>query len=208
MDDTYRTIGRESRVETKVKGSRFIAESRLVATVDEAMARLENIRKREHAATHHCWAYRVGLDNEQVFKYSDDGEPTGTAGRPIFDVIEGDDVTHCLIVVTRYYGGTKLGTGGLARAYGEAAREVMNSSRVTVRHLTQRFELELDFSHYKVVELMLARLKATVRDSQFTDRVRLVVEVRQSLAERLEREYVELTHGKAKIEAIDGAESD
>ncbi|MCP4685670.1 MAG: YigZ family protein, partial [bacterium] len=128
MDDSYLTIKRESKIDTKVKGSRFIGETFKVANVAEALEKLDEVRKREYNATHHCYAYITGLGREQVFKYSDDGEPSGTAGRPIYDIIAGADVTSILCVVTRYFGGTKLGTGGLVRAYGETAREALKAS--------------------------------------------------------------------------------
>ncbi|MCK4606997.1 MAG: YigZ family protein, partial [candidate division Zixibacteria bacterium] len=118
MDDQYYEIAGPARIEIKRKGSRFIAETGAVSSVEEAHEQLETVRSREHAATHHCYAYRVGIADEARFKYSDDGEPGGTAGRPIYDVICGCEVTNALLVVTRYFGGTKLGTGGLARAYG------------------------------------------------------------------------------------------
>ena len=114
-DDVYYQILKTARHETKVKGSRFIAECATVATADEALSFLGAIRKREHAATHHCYAYTVGLFDDMQFKYSDDGEPSGTAGRPIYDMIGGQELSNCIVVVTRYFGGTKLGTGGLVR---------------------------------------------------------------------------------------------
>ena len=116
MDDQYFIIARDSTVEIKIKNSRFIGESRHANSVAEALTRLEGIRKREYSATHHCFAYRVGLGHDPVFKYSDDGEPSGTAGKPIYDYIQGSEVTNLLLVVTRYFGGTKLGTGGLTHA--------------------------------------------------------------------------------------------
>jgi len=98
MDDVYYQILRTARHETKVKGSRFIAECATVATVDEALSFLGAIRKREHAATHHCFAYTVGLFDDMQFKYSDDGEPSGTAGRPIYDMLGGQELSNCAVV--------------------------------------------------------------------------------------------------------------
>lgn len=198
-DDSYRTIARESQIEIKVKGSRFIGESRLVSDPEHALAKLAEIRKREYSATHHCWAYRTGTEEPVAFKYSDDGEPSGTAGKPIFDVIAGDNLTNCLVVVTRYFGGTKLGTGGLVRAYGDAARQVLDASGVKVCYHTIGYVLEMDFTYYNPVQQLLTRLEAVINDSQFTDRVTLHVAIRRSLAETLERDYVETTQGKASI---------
>ncbi len=199
MVDTYQTIAREARIEIKVKGSRFIGESRLTDGVDDALGMLDAIRRREFAATHHCWAYRIGTDGTPVFKYSDDGEPGGTAGRPIFDALEGNAITNCLLVVTRYFGGTKLGTGGLARAYSETARQTLDASGVKTCYHTVDYELEMEFPFYNPVHQLLARLQAETTESYFTDRVRLRIAVRRSLAERLEQEYAESTQGKATI---------
>lgn len=205
MDDAYHTIKSESQIEIKVKGSRFIGETRLSSDPDSALAALEQIRKREYNATHHCWAYRVGLGAECNFKYSDDGEPSGTAGKPIYDVLEGRDLTNTLVVVTRYYGGTKLGTGGLVRAYGEAAREALDKSGVREHYLTDTFDLELAFPAYNLVQQLVARLEATIVDSTFTDTVALTVTVRRSRTNQFESEFIEITQGKATIRKTDDA---
>ncbi|MCK4857045.1 MAG: YigZ family protein, partial [candidate division Zixibacteria bacterium] len=138
----------ESQIEIKVKGSRFIGETCLVASVDEAVARLAVVRKREYQATHHCYAYVTGWPDQVGFKYSDDGEPSGTAGRPIYDVITGHALTNLLVVVTRYFGGTKLGTGGLVRAYSEAARAAVEASGRHQQFLTRDYRFVLEFARY------------------------------------------------------------
>ena len=120
MEDTYLTLREGAEAQIKVKGSRFLAEAVPVADEAVAEAALATIRKREYNATHHCTAYRIGPAAD-LFRFNDDGEPSGTAGQPILRQIEGRELTNTLVVVTRYYGGTKLGTGGLIRAYGEAA---------------------------------------------------------------------------------------
>src|SRR5690625_6678228 len=127
--------------ELKIKDSRFIAESFGVEDVDHALSLIETIRRREHSATHHCWAYRIDAD---TFRFNDDGEPSGTAGAPILRQIEGRELINTLVVVTRYYGGTKLGTGGLIRAYGDAAAEVLAISRIETRIRRETFDLEFD----------------------------------------------------------------
>lgn len=120
MSDTFHTIARAAEAEIKVDGSRFLAEAIPVDSRATVASEIEAIREREHKATHHCTAYRLGRDGADA-RSNDDGEPTGTAGPPILRQIEARDLTNTLVVVTRYYGGTKLGTGGLVRAYGDAA---------------------------------------------------------------------------------------
>ncbi|MBN1211464.1 MAG: YigZ family protein [candidate division Zixibacteria bacterium] len=202
MDDRYQTIAKEARSEIKVKGSRFIGESFLVSDTEQALEKLSTVRKREHAASHHCFAWRVGIAEEMTFKYSDAGEPVGTAGKPIYDVIAGREITNVLLVVTRYFGGTKLGTGGLARAYSDAAKAVLEQAGVEENFLTARFKIELDFSLYDRWQKLISNLEVKTIDSAFTDRVAMILEIRLTRAERLQEAFTELTGGKGKIEQV------
>lgn len=200
MDDLYFTIRVPSRHEIKIKGSRFISESEVVASVEEAQKALERIRKREFAATHHCYAHRVGLFDQMRFKYSDDGEPSGTAGRPIYDVICGHKLTDTLVVITRYFGGTKLGTGGLVKAYCAAAKQVIEKSGIRECYLTERYKVEIEFSIFDQVTKALHLYAAKQINADFSDRVSLELEVRESRAEELLAEITRLSAGNAKIE--------
>lgn len=202
MSDTYHTIAREAQTESKVKGSRFIGETYLVSTAEEALEALEKVRKREYSATHHCYAWVTGRENESAFKYSDDGEPNGTAGKPIYDVVTGAEVTNVLCVVTRYFGGTKLGTGGLVRAYGDAAREAMAASGRRQHFVQDHYQLTFEFSLYDKLLQVLHALKANVEDSQFTDQVSLRVAIRQSRSKDLIAQYIETTSGRGEYEQI------
>lgn len=206
MDDAYTTIQTASQLELKVKGSRFIGETFLVGSGDKAAACLESVRRREYRATHHCYAYVTGLASRVEFKYSDDGEPSGTAGRPIYDIIIGHGLTDLLVVVTRYFGGTKLGTGGLVRAYGEAARAAIEASGRHEQFLTGDYRLVLEFARYDQLLREIGKLGASVIDSEFSDEVVLKVRVRRSLAERLVATFVELSSGKGQVEEIDTPE--
>ena len=120
MTDGYYEPGKELEVETKIKKSIFIAQVRVCKTENEAKDKLKEIAANHKQATHNCYAYRVGIEKVDAY-YSDDGEPAGTAGKPILGAILRHDITNCLIVVTRYYGGTKLGVRGLIEAYGNSA---------------------------------------------------------------------------------------
>ncbi|MBD3333696.1 DUF1949 domain-containing protein [candidate division GN15 bacterium] len=202
MDDSYLTIKQPARHEIKVKGSRFIGESFIAASPENAVALLEEVRKREHAATHHCFAWQAGLFDERQFKYSDDGEPSGTAGKPIYDVICGRELDYVLLVVTRYFGGTKLGTGGLVRAYSETAQKVLDDSGWKRHYVMALFQVTIDFSLYDPLMKLLHQHQATQDDAQFTDRVRVVLAIRQSRAAEFEQAIVELSKGQAEIEAI------
>lgn len=200
MDDLYYTIDKPARTEIKIKGSRFIGETSLVNSIEETNRQLAVIRKREHAATHHCYAYRVGLFDELQFKYSDDGEPGGTAGRPIYDVITGKDITNILLVVTRYFGGTKLGTGGLVRAYSEASSKALNLSGIKENYLTESIKVELHFSFYDQLVKLINRFSAIQKNADFSDHVSIELEVRKSKIDILTNAIIEITNGQAKIE--------
>ena len=202
MDDVYHTPAKEAQHEIKVKGSRFIAECCLVSSPDEAITVLADIRKREHAATHHCYAWRAGLFDDMTFKYSDDGEPSGTAGRPIYDAICGRELENVLVVVTRYYGGTKLGTGGLARAYGETAAGALDKAGRKTQYLTARYRVVIDFGLFDQLNRMLAKYEARQVKADYSDRVTLEIEIRLSRSEALVAAMIELSGGKATIEQL------
>jgi len=202
MEDAYLTIERESRAEIKVKGSRFIGETFCVGGVETALEKLEQVRKREYSATHHCYAYLVGLEEEAAFKYSDDGEPSGTAGHPIYDVITGTGVTNVLCVVTRYFGGTKLGTGGLVRAYGEAAREALAASGTRRHYIKARYRFVIGFSLYDRWQNAVRKLGAETAASEFSDVVTMEIEIRTSRAQQLLELFTEITAGKGEVEEI------
>ncbi len=182
--------------ELKIKGSRFIAEAFGVEDVDDALSRIDVIRRREHAATHHCWAYRIDAD---TFRFNDDGEPSGTAGAPILRQIEGRELINTLVVVTRYYGGTKLGTGGLIRAYGDAAAGVLDISRIETRIRRVTFDLEFDYADTSAAMQALSRFDAPVVDSDYGTTTKLRVAVREVQADAFEAAYIEATAARGMI---------
>ena len=199
MSDTYRMIARPTLAEPpKSKGSRFIGEAFPVTTEAEAEARLDAVRKREYAATHWCWAWRLGLEGD-AFRTSDDGEPSGSAGAPILRQIDARDLTNTLVVVTRYYGGTKLGVGGLVRAYGEAASDALDAAR-TVEHVV-RVPVRLRFAYDDTSPAMhtVNRFDAEIAEQHYTANTELVVRVRRSEAEALRAAFVEALGGRGEV---------
>lgn len=207
MDDEYYTIRNYSLVETKVQGSRFLGETVMAESPEDVQAKLADIRKREHAASHHCFAWQIGRGQHMSFKYSDDGEPNGTAGRPIYDALTGADVTNALVTVTRYFGGTKLGTGGLARAYKDAAQLSLEKAGRVTQYVTATLGVGFNFSLYERWMIVLNKMGATVLDSQFSDKVDMKLCVRLSRLEELKRTFVELTSGKGQIEVLRQSEA-
>ncbi|MCP4565999.1 MAG: YigZ family protein [FCB group bacterium] len=196
--DSYRTLGSAGTHEIKIKASRFIARGFPVADADEATALLENIRKREYSATHHCFAWVTGLESE-IFKYSDDGEPSGTAGRPIYQVLIGRKLKNTLIVVTRYYGGTKLGTGGLIRAYSRAASEMLDKADIVEKLICDRLEFSLPFALYDRLMRIINTDKLEIVEQDFSDLVKMVINIRKSKTDKFMAQLIELTGGKIAI---------
>lgn len=200
--DSYRTLESHCFHEIKVKGSRFIGLGYSAESEAAAQEILDDIRKREHAATHHCFAYTIGIDGA-VFKYSDDGEPSGTAGRPIYQAIIGRNLTNVLVVVVRYYGGTKLGTGGLTRAYSQTATELLDGADIIERLVCDRLKFTLPFALYDRLMRFVNREGYAIIDQHFAENVTMELEVRTSHTERFISFLTELSGGKVDV-AVNG----
>ena len=199
--DRYLSVEDGPETELKVKGSRFLGRVFSVASADEADGRLQSLRKRHHSATHQCWASRLGLPESPTERFDDDGEPSGTAGRPILNQLLGDDVYDTLVVVTRYFGGTKLGTGGLARAYGDAAAMALDAAPKRVVLREARLSLECGFDDVGAVEACVARAGSDVYrvERAYDPSPKLTLFVRRSRAEEVAAAIVEATAGRAKV---------
>ena len=164
-----------------------------------ALDRVGEVQAREHTATHHCWAYRLGPDDPAP-RASDDGEPSGSAGGPILRELEGRDLHHVVVVVTRYYGGTKLGVGGLARAYGEAAGAALDAGRQ--RRVVLRVPVRLAFAFDDTAPAMrlLDQFDAELAEQTHTAQgTTLTLAVRRSQAEALRTAFVEATSGRGTV---------
>ncbi len=202
MDDFYITIAEEAEREIKIKASRFIGRTYKVFSFDEIDAQLKSTRKKEYNANHNCYAYIIGSGTDEKFKYSDDGEPNGTAGKPMYDVLHGHNLTNTLVIVTRYFGGTKLGTGGLVRAYGDCVKAVLEKSGETKIYQTTLLQVRLALPLYNKLMQVVIKIGAKQKDAQFSDMVDAKLEIRNSLVEKLEDEIIELSGGKAVIERL------
>lgn len=179
MSDSYRTIEGDATATLKVDGSRFIAEAIPVSDRTAVENGLQLVRDREHKATHHCSAYRLGRDGHD-FHYDDDGEPSGTAGQPILRQIDGRDLTNTLVVVTRYFGGTKLGTGGLVRAYGDAADAALDQAAIVERIVRTPVRVRFDYDDTAAARQLLQRFDVSIQESDYTDVTEWTVRVRAS----------------------------
>lgn len=202
MQDSFLTISGRRESELKIKRSRFIATAIPADSREAAEEEYQSLQKQYHDATHNCFAYQVGRDAESGFRYSDDGEPSGTAGRPIYDAITSAGVTDLLVVVTRYYGGIKLGTGGLARAYRDAARQVLEDAKIVEKLIEQRFRIVYDHEQTSIVMKILSDYGIPPLDTSYGEQVTLECAIRLSRFEAIRRELVELSHGRVQVEQV------
>lgn len=194
--DFYLTVESAFRApEFKVKGSSFIADIVPVANKEAIDLALTAIRKEFYDATHHCFAYRLGPTGS-ILRAADDGEPSGTAGKPILLILTSAKLTDVLLVVTRFYGGTKLGTGGLARAYAESAQQAVSMAKIKQVLLTQEITLTFSYDDSSHVERMLSQYEAIKGDSIYLDSVQMKVQLRRSRVEPFIAQITESLHGR------------
>lgn len=176
FSDSYKTISRSSEGIYKDKGSKFIAIACPVITEEDVKERLTEIRNKYHDARHHCFAYVLGYD-KSAFRYNDDGEPSGTAGRPIYGQINSKDLTNTLVVVVRYFGGVKLGVRGLINAYKAAASDALLQVDIITKTVNEIFSLEFDYLMMNSVMKIIkdADLKILSQDFQLDCKLEYIV---------------------------------
>ena len=195
---TYQTVYEAGIGEIVEKKSRFIAHVFPVRTEEEVLLKIEQMKKKYWDARHNCHAYILG-DGGEVSRCSDDGEPSGTAGRPILDVLTGQGLTDVLVVVTRYFGGTLLGTGGLIRAYSAATQEGLKQSRVITKRLGKRLTIRTDYNGIGKLQYVVMNLGLPVEDTVYGEDVRIKVFVAVEDCERVEKEITEASNGQAGL---------
>jgi len=183
--DSYLRVATEARASVKIEKSEFIGIVFPVEAENEFSEALRRIEKEFHSATHHCWAFRIGPGKDQHSRSSDSGEPSGTAGKPILSAIESQELSDTAVVVVRYYGGVKLGTGGLARAYRDAARAVLSAAAVVERILYDRLEIRTSFATAGVVHRLIHPPDIILVEEISADDRRFILDVRKSRSEAL-----------------------
>lgn len=198
MLENYKTVYKAGTGEVIEKKSRFIGMASSAESEAQALAFIENVKKQYWDARHHCFAYVIG-ENCGIQRMNDDGEPAKTAGKPILDVLQGEKLHDTVIVVTRYFGGTLLGTGGLVRAYTQAAREAVASSVIITRILGAKLQISLDYTEHGKVQYLLMQRGLTVLSTDYTDRVSVEVMVPHDQKKELVKELTEGTNGKAGL---------
>jgi uncharacterized YigZ family protein len=182
IQDTYKSIAAPSDGLYKELGSRFIASAWPVETEEEVKAVVDGLKKKYHDARHHCYAYRLGLDGGR-FRANDDGEPSGSAGRPILGQIDSAGLSDVLVVVVRYFGGIKLGIPGLIRAYKSATADALTQAQGVEKVAGEHWCLDFDYLSMNAVMKAVKDLGLPQKDQQFGERCTMTVRVRLSSTE-------------------------
>lgn len=202
MLSQYKTVYAGGEAEIIEKKSRFIATVKPVKSEEEAIAFIEGLKKKYWNATHNCSAYVIG-EHFQVQRCSDDGEPSGTAGKPMLDVLLGEELHDTAVVVTRYFGGTLLGTGGLVRAYQASTKAGLEASTVITKMHGSRVSVETDYTGLGKIQYILGQRGLTILNSEYTDKVALEVLLPEAEVKAVMAEITEGTNGQAVMEVME-----
>lgn len=194
VNDSYLTIDGEAEAIYKQLSSKFLAYAYHVTSEEQIHTLIEALRKRYYDATHHCYAYRLGHDGA-VFRANDDGEPSSTAGRPILGQLLSHELTDCLIVVVRYFGGTKLGVPGLIQAYKESAAAVIAQSRIVERTVDEVFEVSFSYISMNDIMRIIKEMQPRIVEQQFDNLCTMRLAIRSSQATEL----------KERLSKVEGA---
>ncbi len=177
--DNFLTINAPSEGEYKEKGSKFLAYTYPFSNDEQLPLILQEIRTKHPKARHFCYAYKLGLDNDN-YRINDDGEPSGTAGKPIYGQILSHELTNVLVVVVRYFGGTKLGASGLIHAYKEAAKDALNQAEIVTKYLFKYYTLEFSYEHMGHIMNAIKECNIEILDKNFADDCQIKIGLRLS----------------------------
>ena len=193
-----KTVYSGGEAEIVEKKSRFIATVRPVSSEEEAVAFINEMKKKYWDARHNCSAFVIG-DRQEMSRCSDDGEPAQTAGRPMLDVLLREEIHNVAVVVTRYFGGVLLGTGGLVRAYQKATQEGLAASTIIDKKKGRKLTIDTDYTGLGKLQYLVAQNDLTTIDTLYTEKVTLILMIPSELQEKIEKEITEVTSGNARI---------
>ena len=196
--DTYKTIGLPNEGLYKEKGSRFISYAFPVTNEHQIKEIITNLKKEHHSARHHCFAWRLGSDL-QSFRVNDDGEPSGTAGKPIFSQIQLHGLTNILIIVVRYFGGILLGTSGLINAYKQAAADVLNNASIIEKVVEINIEVNFDYLAMNDFMTIMKEFQVGMKESHFDNSCKVNFSVRKQLMDQIMEKLGKIDHLKAHL---------
>ncbi len=200
--DKYKTILQYARTEIVDKKSKFISSVKPVETEEDAIQFINKIKKEFYDATHNVFAYQVGMQNE-IQRCSDDGEPSGTSGPPTLDVLKKQNIKNAVIVTTRYYGGTLLGTGGLVRAYGKSASNCVEEAKVVSKVLFDEISVRCDYTLSGKINYILNEQNINILDTVYTDAVTYKIILEASLSNKFIEELINITNNNCDISKLD-----
>ena len=195
QNDIYYTIEKIESSEIKIKGSRFIATASPVDSKVTALEFLDGIRAKYHDARHHCYAFRIGKDG-LVFRAVDDGEPSGSGGKPILFTLTKQNLCDIIVVVTRYFGGTKLGVGGLSRAYSQATNLALEKCKIKAVYITKTIKVFCIYEDLDAVKKIINEFAVTFKED-FHDAIEIIAEIPNSRVENFINEITSKTKGRA-----------
>lgn len=196
MLESYLTIKEPTSAEIVEKKSKFIAQVFPVETEDQVFEKLENVKKENRDAKHNVFSYRLANGPERA---SDDGEPSGTAGIPILDMLRGKGLQNVLVIVTRYFGGILLGTGGLLQAYTDSTKNALDKANIIEKILQKQYEVEVTYAFNDKLSHFCSTKDYKIVDTKYEENVKLYIAVKNEFSEQFENEIINLTNGEAKI---------
>lgn len=199
MSKAYKMVFKGGTGEIVEKKSRFIANVFSVESEEEALEIIADVKKQYWDARHNCYAYVIGADGGKQ-RCSDDGEPQGTAGRPMLDVLLGQEINNILVVVTRYFGGTLLGTGGLVRAYSQAVKAGIEASEIVLKEPAREVHIYTDYNGAGKLQYIMSTNNITVQDTIYTDKVEMIALVPEEMYGTIENKVMEATSAAAVME--------
>ena len=191
--DTYLTIGSSCSGNLKVLGSRFTGNAEPIIDKESAEEFITNISKKYHDATHNCYAYKLITEREETVRTSDDREPQGTAGKPILTVIEKQNLYNVIVLVTRYFGGKKLGKGGLMRAYRECAEVTLSHARIIKKTIYEKIYLEFPYNETGSVMKIISEFDGKVSSQVYEDKCSLSVEIRRDYLDKFKDKIFDIS---------------
>ncbi len=195
--DIFYSIKEKIRTEIKIKCSKFIATALPVNNLEDFHIQINSLRKEFYDATHNCFAYKIRMEKDYE-AYSDDGEPSGSAGKPIFFMINKYELTNIMVVVTRYFGGTKLGVGGLVRAYSQAAEECLKIAEKREVIITESISFDISYSEQNNIKKLIEEY-AVKHKENYTDKICVNIDVPKSLVNEFKSKLFEITLGKISL---------
>lgn len=195
---TYKTLHGFGSDEYIVEKSRFIGYAKPIKSEEEAIEFINEIKKKHKDATHNVWAYTVG-ETMNIQRYSDDGEPQGTAGIPTLEVIKKEDLRDVAVVVTRYFGGIKLGAGGLVRAYTKGAKIGIEAAQIIQKVKYKEVSITIDYNQIGKIQNEIMNMGYTVKDTLYTDKVEIIVYAREADVDSLKLKMIDITSGTALV---------